>query len=142
MSESRISKAIRTVEALPSQAVAPRFFDGGGSTTPRLAKVISATPIQGAIARWTYTVQPMRFDPTSGQSGDFVTDGPSITGAKNLTEWNNNALGTFDCGNGVRFTSLTGGYTIKPASIGTPIVRIHQVGSLTVFQLTNGTDRP
>ena len=144
MSKSRLRRAVIKAESLSGQLDGARYFDaaGGGAATARFARVMSATPIVGATARWTYTLQPMLFDPDVPPNGDFVESGPTIIGAKNLIEWNNNALGTFDCGNGVRTTSLSGGYVIKPASVGTPIVRIHRVGSQIVFQLANGTDRP
>ena len=136
--KTRLGRAVRKVEGLPSGVVSPRIFDGsgGGAPVPQFAKVVSSTPI--GVNKWSYTVQPVVWN---AETFTFQNSGDQVTDVLNLNEWYNSGG---DCGNGVRAGNLPGNFAIKPASVGTPLVVIMTVpGSEVppiVFQHTNGVD--
>lgn len=129
VSRKNVARAVRTAEQMPEEVEDRRVFDSS-IAEPTFGRVVSATPI--SANRWSYVVQPVAFS-----GGVFSDQGPPISGVLNTIEWHNSAGA---CGNGVNASLLCGNWTIKPASIGTPIVQLYKVGAQWLFALANGVD--
>lgn len=125
---SKVRRAVRTAEQMPEDVEDRRVFDSA-TAVPLFGRVTGATSI--SANRWSYTVQPVRY------FAGWVDDGAPLTGVLNTIEWHNSSG---ECGNGVNASFLCGNWQIKPASTGTPIVRLYKVGEQWLFSLANGVD--
>ena len=149
----RIGRFVRAVEALPSQEVAPRFFDGSNSPTI-FAKVTGSFVNQANPFRYVYTVKVVQW---SDAAQNFVETGEQIANVFNTVEWYNESIGGTGGtpghnGNNVRFpiqyAAQAGRFTMSPANIGEPIVLLNRTCTdeeginRYCFTLENGVDKP
>lgn len=131
-----------------------RRVDGTPASRQRWGRVVSGEAWPLNPARWFYQVEELEWDATAGD-WQFVG---SIFGVTNLNEINNqlvlhqNGNGTVTetrTAGGVPYSFWVGGsdnsgphvFRLMPASTGTPIVPLIQIGSSIYFHLENGLDK-